>query len=621
MLSVNKGIEQRIGTENCPEIEMLDQVVAAIINDSLDNSRWAKTPDGPAATNPSSVSSGHRRSNRLQEAANLSNTPTTARQANRFAALAEGPDALDVNHATSAHNADPVSNSHKAGSHQTATSRPNDRSRSSQLRLTKHTTPQTTTCPFITNDKADSSQPSQLTPANLPPKPPLNQAQMKAKDGRERLTNTLEAILASEKNRWEDFLISVRRIAATVEAEVQDASARHPQWIGPLQKALTKVFRDTATRALFTPAATIPEHRETASLPHPAPTSTKTPPKSQGDKVTGKSTYATVVAAATKVASTNSRLDLQTAKRPKNTAPPADKRIMVRFALDANARSTQPFAVKTAVANVLNDRRAVTDAYPVESGFALIPAPGKREDILKKAAEIANALGATKVEPQEAWGTLLLGPVPRSVTVFNATNGTLHTTDTTPEMIIEELELSTRMPTPKKVAWAKASAEITNEGEGTVVIMVASNLLSKWPRRVRIFGQASELRPLRQKLDVQTCERCFGYHHSRNCARPEKCSTCGRARHGGACEATPRCLNCHGPHASNDMACPARPRRVNKTIVKPNSSQLRKIRYLQEKQNPLPLGKAAASQSPPSRPGPGLVPQETDRQTPAPSNE
>lgn len=69
----------------------------------------------------------------------------------------------------------------------------------------------------------------------------------------------------------------------------------------------------------------------------------------------------------------------------------------------------------------------------------------------------------------------------------------------------------------------------------------------------------------RNKKGARQCQRCQGYNHSHfTCKHAPRCRRCSGEHITAECDMAPdqpaKCANCTGPHASNAMECPRRPK-------------------------------------------------------------
>jgi hypothetical protein len=65
---------------------------------------------------------------------------------------------------------------------------------------------------------------------------------------------------------------------------------------------------------------------------------------------------------------------------------------------------------------------------------------------------------------------------------------------------------------------------------------------------------------------------CWGYHAARNCTRRGRCGNCGQLSHNdnNLCNIPPQCINCAGPHRSDDTRCALRPTRRDGAVSRPS---------------------------------------------------
>ena len=204
------------------------------------------------------------------------------------------------------------------------------------------------------------------------------------------------------------------------------------------------------------------------------------------------------------------------------------------------------------------------------SGLALVArTPTLLHQILQDTEKIKLALGADNVEQQEKWASYLLTPIPRHTYHIGKI-------EITPELLQQEINLATGI-TPCRAVWTRQSLN-SSESEGTVLVSLTATKARSWPGRLRLFGQAVSVQPLQSKPRITICDNCFGFHHTRNCARLPRCTGCGSSRHEGNCKSPPGCLNCCGPHKATDPKCAACPTRRNRALIKPSKKQLQAIR-------------------------------------------
>ncbi|KAI0992059.1 hypothetical protein K3495_g16127 [Podosphaera aphanis] len=126
----------------------------------------------------------------------------------------------------------------------------------------------------------------------------------------------------------------------------------------------------------------------------------------------------------------------------------------------------------------------------------------------------------------------------------------------------------------------------------------------------RLFEASGRLSEFHRQPRISQCNRCWGHHPTRTCSRGERCRKCGSLEHkSDKCPSiVMKCVNCHGPHAANELRCMARPSRLNGQIVQKTREQLQVIRrYGQrdrnaeiQKKEAEKLAEAATATTPPT---------------------
>ena len=82
--------------------------------------------------------------------------------------------------------------------------------------------------------------------------------------------------------------------------------------------------------------------------------------------------------------------------------------------------------------------------------------------------------------------------------------------------------------------------------------------------RFRLFDESGPAIPFSRKRPIEQCQRCWGYHSTRNCVKGQRCEKFSGTHEAAECSVNiPKCSNCAGPHESTHMSCMARPRQYN----------------------------------------------------------
>ena len=91
-----------------------------------------------------------------------------------------------------------------------------------------------------------------------------------------------------------------------------------------------------------------------------------------------------------------------------------------------------------------------------------------------------------------------------------------------------------------------------------------------------LFGVRATAKLLAQRSKIPQCGRCYGWHNERSCARVPRCRICSSTTHleiNHTCP--PKCVNCHGPHPADSLACLLCPKKDN---TFPNKQQTSAVR-------------------------------------------
>ncbi|CAD6505223.1 BgTH12-00716 [Blumeria graminis f. sp. triticale] len=209
-----------------------------------------------------------------------------------------------------------------------------------------------------------------------------------------------------------------------------------------------------------------------------------------------------------------------------------------------------------------------------DNGVAVLAAsPAKAASILQHSEAIAARFGNATVERQETWTIFVVGHIPKKVNTLDGAYDPLE------GLLLEEPAIrAIKDDTPiRHIAWTRRSIDYLSPF-GHIRIHVPEARAHKVPSRMQLFGQATSIQRVSNKQLLRTCNKCFGFHATRTCARQFKCASRGMDSHEGPCTRQIQCLNCRGPHESTDTSCPARPRRDHGVFVRPTGAQLRHIR-------------------------------------------
>ncbi|POS84300.1 hypothetical protein EPUL_005308 [Erysiphe pulchra] len=254
-----------------------------------------------------------------------------------------------------------------------------------------------------------------------------------------------------------------------------------------------------------------------------------------------------------------------------------DRRVIIRLGLDHEARKTGSFELRQKIQQLIPDKSLIADVWTVPSGVAILAStPAKAATLLQYKEKIENKFGDAKVERQETWTTFVVGLIPKKIRGLDGFY------DSFDGLLQEELAPIRDAVPIRHVSWTRRS--LNDEPYGKIRICVPEIQASRFPSRLRLFGEAVSVQRIRKRNLIITCEKCYGFHATRTCAQTMKCKLCGIEAHDGPYKTIPKCLNCRGPHSSIDISCPARPCSNNGVLIRSSRIQLQHIRLAGQKE-------------------------------------
>jgi hypothetical protein len=293
------------------------------------------------------------------------------------------------------------------------------------------------------------------------------------------------------------------------------------------------------------------------------------PPSSQAP--TPPTTYASITASTTPT--TQAKLAQQKPTQQKPTGKPSnsrpDTRLFVRIGPSHPARAAGSFALLTALKQVLGtDGPLLKEVLEIPSGYALCTSsPEDLAALIQHSALIGNKISDCRVERPQLWATYRLTSVPRSVRLLDPLSQ-VQNHEVTGEMLQAAIQDITGQQ-PVKSAETLSSKENGLFNTNWTVHFTADTHKAL-PRSLRILGTVVQAQVVKTKPKTIQCSRCYQWHNTRTCTRPQHCNICGSHSHGAdshnsSCHATaphqcpPKCLHCKGPHPADDLSCPLRP--------------------------------------------------------------
>ncbi|KAI0993151.1 hypothetical protein K3495_g15033 [Podosphaera aphanis] len=262
------------------------------------------------------------------------------------------------------------------------------------------------------------------------------------------------------------------------------------------------------------------------------------------------------------------------ANKPPPTTPKSDARVIVRLPANHPLRSEDPFLVRTKLRRLLSRPELIKDIRIVPTGLALVaPSPSQAHDLLEAAKALKPITGEAIVELQEKRLTYLLGPVPKYGYNAQGNREALSLDEIRQELEAEKITSDSIYA----MSWTRRSNE-SPRSDGTIRLVLKASAIKSLPNNVRLFAQAVRLRPANDRPLLPSCSKCYGFHNINACTRSPRCRFCAAESHTGPCSTPHKCLNCLGPHSSDEKNCPARPRRENGVFVRPDKGRLQHIR-------------------------------------------
>lgn len=459
----------------------------------------------------------------------------------------------------------------------------------------------------------------------MPPDPPIRQHLSR---GPTPLSQALKDAVQAANTRAKEGHQIFAPIAALWDDYLQSEDVRKlPAQLRKPLIALCYEMSQTATRHFD---AYIKGSRPSHAV-KPYTKSTELVDSDTDDSTPLTSTRATTPTYAQKAAS---RPPPQAVRAPKpqlkaTTAKPRpDTRLFLRVGPEHYLREAGPFAVLSRLKNALGqDASILREVLEVKSGFALCTDSIEGLTALKRrSVEISQVFAGCTVETQPAWTTYRLLNVPRTVNTLDGL-GQVVSNSVTDQILAESICASTNQTLVRAIE--------TNESivqglyNTSWIASFTTEAHTPLPRTLRILGTTVTAIAFKTKPKVIQCTKCYQWHNSRSCIRPQRCRLCGSTshveeHHSTRC-ATPhphqcphRCLHCGGPHAADDRRCPLKltfsgpkTRAERRAILE--TSKLARIRACTavncSKEDPISI--QIDSPSPPSTPtcnGPALAP-------------
>jgi hypothetical protein len=412
------------------------------------------------------------------------------------------------------------------------------------------------------------------TQQHAPPAPaPLSQSLKDAIRASSTRAEEGQRIFAPIATLWDDYLQSdeVRKLPVRLRKpllalcqEISRTATRH------FDAYIKGTRPSSAVTPAATPAVTPPETPPLAPTDEPALPIPRPLPPSQG------LTYAQQAARPAPPLPPPTQHKTALARKAERTPPKTrtDTRLFLRISQDHPAREAGSFAMLTAIKRLLEaDSKALREVQEVKTGFALCTSSPEALATLNTYTDaILQLVPGSTLEAQQQWTSYRLHNIPRTVRTLD-TNLQITNSPVTDEVLGELIHDATGQGLVRAVE-TRASSEAALHTT-TWLACFRTEGHSPLPRTLRILGTVVIASAFVSKPKAIQCTRCYQWHNSRECIRPQRCRLCGanhpEAEHTSQCNTSqphscpPRCLNCGGPHTADDSTCLLRPTRGPKT--------------------------------------------------------
>ena len=208
-----------------------------------------------------------------------------------------------------------------------------------------------------------------------------------------------------------------------------------------------------------------------------------------------------------------------------STLPPrnADRRLFVRLGRDSPLRDSDPAGFRSFLyGKVPEVRKCLNSVSRTDSGWSLLPAPNKDQQLYELADQIAEKCGATTAEPNDPWVHFKLPTVPYRIRGIDD-DMSMTTREVSEGELAAEVERAFGVA-PVQVRWGQHSAGASRTH---CALATFRQVLVPAPPKYSILFDESTPVVLRQKASrVSQCGRCWGFHRQDRCQRLRRCREC-----------------------------------------------------------------------------------------------
>lgn len=253
-------------------------------------------------------------------------------------------------------------------------------------------------------------------------------------------------------------------------------------------------------------------------------------------------------------------------KRAEQEPPKEDKRLFLRIGQEHQWRKLSPVTIKKMVTERAGVApSAIIAMTQVRSGLAMECASDALRETILRVGPSFNKEDIT-IEPASDWTSVIVPHVPLYIRTMSGR------IEVTRDMVMAECQANCGV-TPVQVR--PNYVKIGQYSTSWIVHFkqVPANL------KFRLFDESGPALPFSRRRPIEQCQRCWGFHSTRNCVKGLRCDKCSGTHEKAECKANiPKCANCAGPHEATNPDCMARPSRQYGQITPRTPAELRIIR-------------------------------------------
>ena len=272
-----------------------------------------------------------------------------------------------------------------------------------------------------------------------------------------------------------------------------------------------------------------------------------------------------------------------------------DERLMVRLGKDSPHRTEHPFVLQKKANAVLPSKTVIGKVAHINSGIALIPAPGTTIAQLKEHKEtLARIFGACRAERNEKWAKYLVRGVPRRIRTLETLE------DVTPEIAAEAFQQSCNMQ-PEWARWLiPQGVEEEDLVEVSMIFAVRPSNIQRIPKVISFLSEMHVIVALPARETPIQCTQCGEWSHKKdNCAKRTWCFYCSSDKllveshhyqeeecqdESQSCPHPPKCIVCNDPHNTDYTDCPLKSSyfKAKDALIKATAAKATQIRGQQK---------------------------------------